>query len=131
MHYWKRVQVQLQFRMLQCFFIQLLVIACLRRKAAVAKKYVSDMYTKQTMSSFWNDFADGFAKPFEWAYNKVDRLSGVGDKLIDTAGNVVTATGNIAGGLGNLLSGNSNIILYLGIGIIAVVALPVILQKVL
>jgi hypothetical protein len=80
---------------------------------------------------FWQDFATGFQMPFEWGYNKLSRIDGVANNAINAAGNVVQAGGNLAGGLGDLLAGNSNILLYLGIGVVTIVVLPVLLDKLL
>lgn len=70
--------------------------------------------------TFWNDFADGFEKPFKWAYGKLDKADKLVDKAADGAGNLV-----------DLLGGNANILLYVGIGVLAVVVLPVVLEKIL
>ena len=74
------------------------------------------------MVSFWSDFADGFEKPFKFAYDQGSRVVGLGDKLLDAAGNA-------AQGLGNLLSGNS--LIYIMIGVAAIVILPIVLKRVL
>ena len=88
---------------------------------------------------FWDDFATGFKMPFEFIYDHgikpsvtmFDKATGVAGKVVDAAGNVATGAGNIASGLGDLLSGNSNILMYIGLGIVGVVVLPVLLEKLL
>ena len=89
--------------------------------------------------TFWDDFATGFKMPFEFIYdhgikpavNVFDKASGAAGKVADAAGNVASGAGNIANGLGDLLSGNSNILMYIGLGIVGVVVLPVLLDKLL
>ena len=73
---------------------------------------------------FLEDFGDGFAAPFKWAYHKVEKI----DKMTD---NLADAGIGAAGGLADLLSGNSNILIYIGVGIVGVVVLPVLLEKLL
>ena len=88
---------------------------------------------------FWDDFVVGIQMPFEFVYDHAikpsvamfDKATGVAGKVVDAAGNVATGAGNIAEGLGNLLSGNSNILMYIGLGIVGVVVLPVLLEKLL
>ena len=74
------------------------------------------------MGSFWNDFADGFEKPFKFVYDQGSRVVGLGDKFLDAAGKA-------ASGLGDLLSGNS--LIYIMIGVAAIVILPIVLKRVL
>ena len=81
--------------------------------------------------AWYDEFWDGFKKPFEFVYHRGERLLGFGDRLLDAAGNVATGLGGVAGGIGDLFSGNSNMLIYLGIGVVVVVALPTILNKVL
>lgn len=69
---------------------------------------------------FWDDFADGIEKPFKWGYNKLDKADKAADKVLDAGNNVL-----------DILNGNSNTLVYIGIGIVAVVVLPTILNKVL
>jgi len=80
------------------------------------------------MGGFWNDFADGFQKPFKWGYEKLKKADKVVDKSLDGAR-------SIAEGISNILSGNSNILLYLGLGIVAVgtafVVIPKLVDKVI
>ena len=80
---------------------------------------------------FWSEFSDMAQKPFVFAYNQAGRVVNLGDKVLDAAGHVATGTGGLADGLSSLLAGNSNVLLYAGIGIVAVVILPIVLQKVL
>jgi phage-related protein len=63
--------------------------------------------------------------------NRVDKIQGVGDKLIDASGQVAGGLGNTAEGLGNFLGGKSNILLYLALGGAALIILPKIVDKVL
>ena len=81
---------------------------------------------------FFDDFATGFKMPFEWSWDHIgERVVNIADKSLDAAGNLASGAAGAANGLASLLSGNSNILLYAGLGIVAVVVLPVILQKVL
>jgi len=73
---------------------------------------------------FLGDVGDGFTMPFKWGYEKLKKVDKVADKSLDGAG-------SIAEGISDILSGNSNVLIYLGIGVVAVVALPKILDKVL
>lgn len=81
--------------------------------------------------AFWDDFKDGFSKPYVWVYNKFQKADRTADRVADTADRVVDNAGKAADGLGNLLSGNSSILMYLGIGIVAVVVLPKLIDRVL
>jgi len=84
---------------------------------------------KQKMGGF-DDFLTGFKQPFEFVYDHgVKPGLGLLDKATGTAGKLLDAGGNVATGLGDLLSGNSNILLYIGLGIVGVVVLPVLLDK--
>jgi hypothetical protein len=80
------------------------------------------------MGGFWNDFADGFSMPFKWGYEKLKKADKVVDKSLDGAG-------SIAEGISNILSGNSNILLYLGLGVVAVgtafIVIPKLVDKVI
>jgi hypothetical protein len=90
----------------------------------------------------WQDFEDGYgdlnrragdglkaAGGYLW--NRLKRIDRINDKLGDAAENTVSAAAGAVDTLGNILSGKSNILLYIGLGVIAVVVLPVVLQKVL
>jgi hypothetical protein len=81
--------------------------------------------------TFWNDLGDGFKRPFEWAYHKFERVDRTADHAADTADRVVDGAGKAAQGLGDLLSGNSNILMYAGLGIVAVVVLPKLIDRIL
>lgn len=81
--------------------------------------------------AFWDDFKDGFSKPYVWVYNKFQKVDKTADRVADTADRVVDGAGKAAQGLGDLLSGNSNILVYLGIGLVAVVVIPKVLDRVL
>ena len=65
--------------------------------------------------SFWDDAWTGFQKPFEWGYHIVDRAQSTATSLVDSAS--------------SLLSGN--FLIYAGIGLVAVLVLPKLLEKVL
>ena len=81
---------------------------------------------------FFDDFAEGFQKPFVWTWDHVgSKVLKIGEKSLDAAGNLASGAAGAAEGLASLLSGNSNILLYAGLGIVAVVVLPIVLQKVL
>ena len=77
---------------------------------------------------FWNDFGDGFTMPFKWAGEKLKKIDKVADKSLDGAG-------SIAEGISDLLSGNSNMLMYLGLGIVAIgtayVVIPKLVDKVI
>lgn len=73
---------------------------------------------------FWQDFAMPFEETGKWLYNKGKKVDKLADKSLDSAGSV-------AGGLADILSGNSNVLIYLGIGLVTVIALPKIIDKVL
>ena len=77
---------------------------------------------------FMSDFAEGFSMPFKWGYEKLKKVDKVADKSLDSAGSV-------AEGLSDLLSGNSNILLYLGLGVVAVgtafIVIPKLVDKVI
>lgn len=81
--------------------------------------------------SFWNDVGYGFGLPFVWIYNKVKKVDHMVDNAMDSTSHVVSSVGSIAGGIGDVLSGRSNMLLYIGLGLLAVVVVPVILEKVL
>ncbi len=67
--------------------------------------------------------------PMSWVANKFKKADRVADAVLDGAGNVADAAGGLAGGLNNLFSGNSNFLLYAGIGIAAIVIVPILLNK--
>ena len=66
--------------------------------------------------------------PFKWGYNKLKKADKVVDKSLDGAG-------SIAEGLADILSGNSNILLYLGLGVVAIgtafIVIPKLVDKVI
>ena len=68
--------------------------------------------------SWLDDFGEGFKMPFEWAYNKAAKLDKGADKVLDGASNLL-----------DIFTGNSNILIYLGIGIVAVAVLPTLIEK--
>ncbi len=80
---------------------------------------------------FFNDFGDNFIKPWKWAADKFKKADRTVDHAADTADRVVDGAGKAAQGLGDLLSGNSSILMYLGIGLVAVVVLPKLIDRVL
>ena len=69
--------------------------------------------------------------PMSWVADKFRRVDHVADSVLTGAGNAADAASGLLGGLTNLLSGNSNFILYAGIGIAAIVIVPIVLKKVL
>ena len=80
---------------------------------------------------FWDDFAEGFTMPFKYVYSKFEKIDKLADGLANAGVNVANAGANAAGGLADILAGNSNILLYLGIGIVAITVLPVLIEKLL
>ena len=80
---------------------------------------------------FLSDFGDGFIKPWKWAADKFQRADKTVDHAADAADRVVDAGGKAAQGLGDLLSGNSNVLVYLGIGIVALAVVPKLIDRVL
>lgn len=87
---------------------------------------------------FWNDFGNSFALPFTTIYNGFHRVEHVGERIIDigdrvgtASGEIITATGDIASSIGNVVSGRSNLLLYVGIAIVAVIVLPKVVDKLL
>ena len=89
---------------------------------------IFSVYFIQAIMGFWGDFAEGFQMPFKWGYEKLKKADKVVDKSLDGAG-------SIAEGLSDILSGNSNILLYLGLGIVAVgtafIVIPKLVDKVI
>lgn len=71
---------------------------------------------------FWDDFQDGFSKPFKYGYSKFEKADRVADRVADGAG-------NLADSLGNILQGNT--VMYLAIGAVVVIVLPKVLDRVL
>ena len=69
-----------------------------------------------------SDFAEGFEKPWKWAWDKLEKTDRIADKTLDGAG-------NIAEGLANLFNGNT--LLYIGLAVVGIVVIPIVLQKVL
>ena len=61
----------------------------------------------------------------------IDKNLGRLDNLGNTADKLVGGVGNVAEGLGSLLSGQSNVLVYLGIGALALMVVPKIIDKVL
>jgi len=83
---------------------------------------------KDAATSTWNSAL----KPIGQAgYNMVQKNLSRLDNLGNTADKLVGGVGNAADGLGNLLAGNSNILVYLGIGALALVVVPKLIDKVL
>jgi len=73
---------------------------------------------------FFEDFADGFKKPWVAAYNQVDKRLNQADKLADKATDG-------ASNLLDLLGGNSNILVYAGIAIVGLIVVTTVLPKVI
>lgn len=82
-----------------------------------------------TSDMFNNFLSDHW--PMSWVADKFRRVDHVADSVLNGAGNAADAASGLLGGLSNLLSGNSNFLLYAGIGIAAIVIVPIVLQKVL
>jgi hypothetical protein len=80
------------------------------------------IHIAQPIMTFLSDFEDGFSKPFKYAYSKFEKVDQASDKVLNAGGNLVD-------GLGNLLQGNT--LFYIGIGVVAVIVLPKLLDKVL
>jgi hypothetical protein len=76
------------------------------------------------VGDFFKDVGTGMGMVFKPIYDKGVGLFNKGDKLLDKA---TDGAGNIL----DLFAGNSNVLIYIGIGIVAVAVLPVILSKVL
>ena len=82
------------------------------------------------MGSLWDDFGDDVTvayndgiKPaatgaYNLAKNNFNRLNGVADAAAGAATNLL-----------DFLGGNSNILVYLGIGLVAVIVLPELIEK--
>lgn len=81
-------------------------------------------------SDMFNDFLSNHW-PMSWVADKFKKVDHVADSVLTGAGNAADAAGGLLGGLNSLFSGNSNILLYVGIGIAAIVIVPIVLQKVL
>ena len=47
-----------------------------------------------TVMAWYNDFAEGFEKPFKFVYDQGSRVVGLGDKLLDAAGNAAQGLGS-------------------------------------
>ncbi|MDR3543856.1 MAG: hypothetical protein P4L69_23310 [Desulfosporosinus sp.] len=74
--------------------------------------------------TFLEDFGEGFITPFKWSYDQVAKRFDQADKLTDK---VVGGAGNVL----DILGGNFNILVYAGIGLVAVILLPKILDRVI
>jgi hypothetical protein len=92
--------------------------------------------------TFWQEFSDGYESlntkvgdglkaGGTYVWNRLQRINSINDHLADAADKTVTAATDVVGNVTDLLSGKSNILLYVGIGVLAIVVLPVVLQKVL
>ena len=81
-------------------------------------------------SDMFNDFLSNHW-PLSWVADKFRKVDHVADSVLTGAGNAADAASGLLTSLNSLLSGNSNILLYAGIGIVAIVIVPIILQKVL
>ena len=76
----------------------------------------------------FNDFLSNHW-PLSWVADKFRKVDHVADSVLTGAGNAADAASGLLTSLNSLLSGNSNILLYAGIGIVAIVIVPIILQK--
>ena len=79
-------------------------------------------------SDMFNDFLSNHW-PLSWVADKFRKVDHVADSVLTGAGNAADAASGLLTSLNSLLSGNSNILLYAGIGIVAIVIVPIILQK--
>jgi hypothetical protein len=126
---------------MQLLIMRILFMVCLRRKIAVGENYIAERYSKHTMS-FWTDLSAGYedlnskvgsgiraAGGYLW--DRVKRVDRLNDKLGDVAEGAVNAASGAVDTLGTILSGKSNVLLYIGLGVLTIVVLPVVLQKVL
>ena len=62
--------------------------------------------------------------PFVWAYDKASKLDHTADTILDRG---TAAASNLL----DLIGGNGNVLIYLGIGLVAVIVLPKLLDMVL
>lgn len=79
---------------------------------------------KPVYSSVLKPVVDRGVGFFNGALNRVDKISGAADKVID-------ATGNAVDGIGSFLGGNSNILLYIVAGGAALIVLPKLVDRLL
>lgn len=70
-------------------------------------------------------------KPFVWIGNKLVKADHMVDNVLDGTANVIGAAGSAAGALDDILAGRSHILLYAGIGLVTIIVLPIVLNKVL
>jgi hypothetical protein len=121
--------------------MRILLLICLRRKVVAGEKYIAERYSKHIMG-FWDDFnngyedlnkrvGDGLKAGGNYIWDRLKRIDRINDKLGDAAESTVAAAAGAVDSLGTILSGKSNVLLYIGIGDLAIVVLPVVLQKVL
>ncbi len=70
----------------------------------------------------WDDFGTGFVDGFtaipKWAYHKGEKIDKGADKVLDGANNLL-----------DLFTGNSNVLIYIGIGIVAIAIVPTLIEK--
>jgi hypothetical protein len=91
---------------------------------------VYDHALKPVYNSVLKPVYNGVIKPIgEMGINRVKSLMGAGDKMIGAAGNVASGAGNVAVGMGDLFTGKSNILLYVGLGIVGVVVVSKLMDK--
>ena len=74
------------------------------------------------MGNFWDDFGDGFKKPFVWGYDQANKRLNQVDKLADGAEKG-------AENLLNLVGGNSNLLVYAAIAVVGVIVVTTVLPK--
>jgi hypothetical protein len=95
------------------------------------------------MGGFFDDLWSGFksvpvaiydkviepvgSKAWSFASHSLDRL----DQFGNAATNAAEGIGKGIGGLGDILSGNSNILLYAGLGIVGIIVLPKLIDRIL
>ena len=64
------------------------------------------------------------AAPVIWVADKIHKVDKIADSILDI-------TAHTASGVDDMLTGKSHFLVYLGIGVVAMVVLPIVLKKVL
>ena len=90
--------------------------------------YFSVTYSTKKMGGFWDDVSDGY----QYAYNNgVKPAYNLVKKNYNRLDNVADAANGAATNLLDILGGNSNVLVYLAIGIVAIVVVPKLIEKAL
>lgn len=66
-----------------------------------------------------------------WGVDKVVKIDHVVDATLDGTTKVIGAVGSLAGTVDDILSGRSHALLYAGIAVVTIIALPIVLKKIL